>query len=206
MTILLQNLKHHSRSCGCTKRKDTMSEAFRNRGRRPRLFVAEPGMRFVRLTVLQEERKRMPNGAYVWVAHCQCDCGQETTATVNNLKNGQVQSCGCLHRERVAATNALRATHGLSDHPHYHRWRNMMGRCYDRRDPHYANWGARGISVCSEWHDPQTFVRDLDKLLGPCPEGHSLDRIDNDGNYEPGNVRWATPLTQRHNQRRAQNP
>lgn len=204
VTVLLMNLKHRTRSCGCLKRKGTMSEAFRSRARRPRLFVAEPGMRFERLTVLREERQRTAGGAMVWVAHCKCDCGNEKTVAVNNLKGGQVKSCGCLQSERVAATNALRSTHGMSEHPHYFRWRNMLSRCYDPEDPHFENWGGRGISVYPEWQDPRAFAAYLDEVLGPCPEGHSLDRIDNDGNYQPGNLRWATPLTQRRNQRRVQ--
>ncbi len=116
VTVLLQNLRYRTRSCGCMKRKGTMSEAFRSRGRRPRLFVAEPGQRFDRLTVVREERKRMPNDAMAWVAHCICDCGNEKTVVVNNLKRGLVKSCGCLQSERAAAANAQRATHGLSFH------------------------------------------------------------------------------------------
>lgn len=164
--------------------------------------MAHPGQRFGRLTVLREEAQRKDSGALAWVVHCLCDCGQQTSPLVNNLKNGIVESCGCLQRERASESNARRATHGLSDHPHYFRWQNMMGRCYDPTDSHFQNYGARGISVCQEWHDPRPFVAYLDAALGPCPVGHSLDRIDNNGNYEPGNVRWADPVTQRHNQRR----
>lgn len=202
MTVLLQNLRHRTRSCGCLKRKGTMSEAFRSRGRRPRLFVTEPGQRFDRLTVVREECERMPNDAMAWVAHCICDCGKEKIVLVNNLKLGLVKSCGCLQKDRAAKSNAQRATHGLSGHPHYSRWRNMMSRCHDPRNSHYEYYGARGISVCPEWHNPRAFAAYLEETLGPRPEGCSLDRIDNDGNYEPGNIRWADVLTQRHNQRR----
>lgn len=78
----------------------------------------------------------------------------------------------------------------------------MHKRCGDPSDSHYVNYGARGIRVCDEWYDVVAFIRHLEEELGPCPDGHSLDRIDNDGNYEPGNVRWADSTTQRHNQRR----
>lgn len=85
----------------------------------------------------------------------------------------------------------------------YARWANMMTRCYNPDFPGYVNYGARGISVCQEWHDVRIFVRDLDELLGPRPDGWGLDRIDNDGNYEPGNVRWASRSMQNRNKRYA---
>jgi len=92
---------------------------------------------------------------------------------------------------------------GRSAHPHYTRWRNMMVRCFRPDDPQYHNYGGRGITVCAEWHDPWVFFRHLDEFLGPCPPGHSIDRIDNDGHYEPGNVRWADRLGQAGNSRGA---
>jgi hypothetical protein len=79
----------------------------------------------------------------------------------------------------------------------------MVRRCEDPADRAYHNYGGRGIAVCPEWRDdPAVFVAYLRDTLGPCPDGHSLDRIDNDGDYEPGNVRWVDAVTQRHNQRR----
>jgi hypothetical protein len=79
----------------------------------------------------------------------------------------------------------------------------MMRRCYKLDDPGYHNYGARGIAVAPEWHDVAAFVRYLDDHLGPCPANHTLDRIDNDGNYEPGNIRWATRAVQNQNRRKA---
>lgn len=83
----------------------------------------------------------------------------------------------------------------------YYRWTNMMTRCYNENFPGYVHYGGRGISVCEDWHDIRAFVRDLDEILGPCPEGWGLDRTDNDGNYEPGNVRWASRSMQNRNKR-----
>lgn len=87
-----------------------------------------------------------------------------------------------------------------SRHPLYTRWFNMMSRCHWKPQ---ARYGQRGIVVCEEWHDPWTFFRWCDENLGPIPDGYSIDRIDNDGNYEPGNIRWATKSQQASNQRRS---
>lgn len=197
VTVLLQHLKGHTRSCGCMKKGDTMSETFRQTRGRPRLFSIEAGQRFGRLVVVEEMKVKK-----TWSAICRCDCGSETTVTVNNLKSGTSKSCGCLQREIVATLSAERTTHAMSNHEHYPRWSNMLHRCEDPLNSHYEHYGARGISVCEEWHDVVAFVDYLETVLGPRPEGHSFDRIDNDGNYEPGNVRWASALEQRHNQRR----
>jgi hypothetical protein len=77
-----------------------------------------------------------------------------------------------------------------------------MGRCYDTSAVQYKDWGGRGIKVAPEWHDIKVFVEWIEENLGPCPEGCSLDRIDNDGDYEPGNVRWATRSQQSLNRRK----
>lgn len=93
-------------------------------------------------------------------------------------------------------------THGLSEHPCYRIWVGMMHRCHNPDFPNYSGYGGRGIQVCPEWReDVAVFVAWMDENLGPRPEGCSIDRIDNDGNYEPGNVRWATASQQRRNQR-----
>jgi len=85
-------------------------------------------------------------------------------------------------------------------HPEYNRWQNMLKRCQKSWHPKFPEYGGRGISVCEAWHDFEVFLADLE-VLGPCPDGHSLDRIDNSGNYEPGNVRWSSAAEQNHNKR-----
>jgi hypothetical protein len=200
VTVLLQNLVPRTRSCGCMKLRGSMSDEFRNsRGQRPRLFRVTAGQRIGRLVVRDEIR----NARGVWSARCICDCGSLVTATLTNLKSGSTQSCGCLQREAAARVGAAGTTHCLSKHEHYPRWRNMLARCEDPKNPRYSQWGGRGIKVCAEWHDARAFIGYLEDVLGPRPGGHSLDRIDNDGDYEPGNVRWADDLTQRRNQRRS---
>lgn len=78
----------------------------------------------------------------------------------------------------------------------------MMARCYNPDLPKYRYWGGRGIQVCLRWHDARLFIEDVLQLLGPCPDRLTLDRIDTNGNYEPGNIRWATYARQNYNQRK----
>lgn len=132
--------------------------------------------------------------------NCRCDCGTEKAVALSALMSGDTQSCGCYRNER---TRAVKVTHGEtpSGKPRareYRAWRAAKNRCYNSRDKRYAEWGGRGIRMCDEWRNDYTaFVRDM----GRCPPGRSLDRINNDGHYEPGNCRWATPLQQTHNRR-----
>lgn len=122
-------------------------------------------------------------GTYRYMAICQCECGSPAKAIrFDSLKSGIVLSCGCFQRERTT-------THGLTSSIHYDRWWNMMDRCYNDRCSAYADYGGRGIKVCAAWHDIAVFVRELPDGYF---EGAEIDRIENDGDYEPGNVRWST--------------
>lgn len=104
-----------------------------------------------------------------------------------------------------AAAAEANVAHGLArreaQHPLYSTWKGMMYRCYQPKCPGFENYGGRGIAVCERWHDVRLFVEDIMRLIGPRPEGMSLDRIDNDGPYAPGQVRWATDLEQAANSR-----
>lgn len=151
------------------------------------------GMRFGELTVCHAIDERMW-GCVMWV--CKCDCGNSTKVSSANLTRGNTSSCGHL---RVTRGVELRTTHGLSDTPEYMAWGDMIKRCTNPNDKGYHNYGGRGISVCYRWLSSfENFYADM----GPRPsDDHSIDRRDNDGNYEPGNCHWATKEEQDNNRR-----
>lgn len=123
---------------------------------------------------------------------CQCDCGNTIPVPATQFTTGRKKSCGCL-------TNKGNPTHGKCRTGTYSSWRSMLGRCYRTTDPGYKNYGGRGISVCEKWHKFENFHADM----GDRPEGMTLDRFpDQNGNYEPGNCRWATDIQQHRNIRR----
>lgn len=144
----------------------------------------EPGRRFGFLTALKEADRR--GSARLW--HCRCDCGDERIVYQSNLTGGHTKSCGC---------GLATSSHQQSQSREYRAWINMISRCENPNTPGWENYGGRGISVCARWRASYAVFReDMGKRPG---RGYSVDRIDNNGNYEPGNCRWATRETQMRN-------
>ena len=146
-------------------------------------------MRYNMLVVLCDAGKNK-HGQSLW--RVRCDCGKEAVKIASAVRVGRTRSCGCLAR------SGLHRTHGSRHHPLYATWCNMKARCNNPQNPSYKNYGGRGISYAPEWEDFAVFLSDV----GERPHSEAtLDRVDNDGNYTPDNVRWATRLTQRRNSR-----
>jgi hypothetical protein len=149
----------------------------------------DPGVRFGRLTVA-EPRDRGP-------VRVRCDCGEERTVDLRNLRSGNTTSCGRCWRQ---GDGNPRYAHGAAGSSLYRVWSQIIQRCTNPRHSRYADYGGRGIGVCDEW---RTFAAFRDAVGEPPHDGQrwTLDRIDNDAGYFPGNVRWATYSMQQRNRR-----
>jgi len=128
---------------------------------------------------------------------CHCECGRWSTVVAHSLLSGTARSCGCLRRE---LSSKRMMSHGYARRwqitPEFRVWARMLRRCNYSRGSSYYRYGGRGISVCDRWSEFMNFFMDM----GPRPSSkHSIDRINNDGNYEPGNCRWATQKEQCQN-------
>lgn len=153
------------------------------------------GKKFGKLTVLEFSGKK--GFHYTW--KCRCDCGEiRNSIFATNLKRGLSKQCiKCGHVEKGKKLS----THRLSGHKVYQCWSKIKMKCYNPSNSDFYLYGARGITMFHEWFN--SFENFFSYIGVPPSNKHSIDRINNDGNYEPGNVRWATPIEQANNKRRS---
>ena len=152
------------------------------------------GSVFGRLTVLRRDGRK-PGGAVHWV--CQCSCGRQCTARGTSLRRGETSNCGCGWHPSGKDHKSYR--HGMTGSVEFRTWQQMLQRCDNQRNGNYPHYGGRGISVCDRWRASfQAFFDDM----GPRPDGRfSLERLNNDRNYEASNCVWADYKTQERNRR-----
>lgn len=158
-------------------------------------FINRVGEKFGQLTVVSRDMTKTSGGRVYWI--CKCSCGTIKSIRADAFVSGNVVSCGCNRN----AKNGIgkHRTHNLGHIPEYSVWTTMKARCKNPNNKDFEYYGARGISVCDKWANSfSAFINDMGRRPS---DKHSIDRINNDGNYEPSNCRWATHSQQMKNRR-----
>jgi hypothetical protein len=160
-------------------------------------YIDLTGKKFNKLLVIKRAGVNR-DGKALW--ECLCDCGKTTVTFSYRLKSGKTASCGCLQTEALIRRNTI---HGFATVGHkcseFNTWMNIKQRCYNPKNDRYTDWGGRGIKVCRRWLGKNGFINFMADM-GPKPsKNHSIDRIDNDGNYTSSNCKWSTRKEQASN-------
>lgn len=168
------------------------------------------GEKFGKLTVLSEATKEERDSRHRKM-HCICDCGNKTMTMLFTLKNGQSKSCGCVAAnkakerwmnptekmmQQAAEQGVKNSTHGMSKHPAFSQWADMRSRCENKKHSWYPSYGGRGVAVCERW---LSFSNFWDDMGGSWSIGLQIDRLDNNGGYDPDNCKWSTRSQQQRN-------
>lgn len=165
----------------------------------PRRKITPPGLRFTRLITTSDwKQHRYGASEDRWLLRCLCDCGKDVWLRPDKLFNGESKSCGCYSRDMTIKRSFK---HGFAPRGQwkrtYNAWTSMVDRCSNPNRIQAKDYIGRGITLCDRWRDFRNFLEDM----GECPPGLTIDRINNNGNYEPGNCRWVTRRANNQNKR-----